>query len=91
MALEGLTTGIANVMRLAQSSLKQLGVEAFVSMGEPFDPERHEAIRRETRTDVADNTVVEEYHKGYHIEGRLLRPALVVVAQGGAPRDREGT
>ena len=82
-ALESLTTGIDSVIRLAQSSLKQLGVEAFISLGEAFDPERHEAIRRESRTDVPDNTIVEEYHKGYLLNGRLLRAALVVVAQGG--------
>jgi molecular chaperone GrpE len=52
------------------------------SLGEPFDPHVHEAMSRvETDGDPPDGTVVEVYQKGYLMEGRVLRPAMVGVAK----------
>lgn len=56
-------------------------------LGEKFNPEYHQAMATEARADAAPNTVVTVYQKGYLLNDRLLRPALVVVAaasQGGA-------
>lgn len=74
------TDGVEHVVTLFRETLKKLGVVGFSALGQPFDPAIHEAIRRVSDSSVAPNTVVEEYHRGFLVDGRLLRPALVVVA-----------
>ena len=49
-------------------------------MGEPFDPERHEAINMQPSADAEPGSVLSVVQKGYSLNGRLLRPAMVVVA-----------
>ncbi len=81
--VEGYRTGVENVLRLFVSALKKMNVEGYTALGEIFDPSVHEAIRRLEDPSKPANTVVEEYQKGYLIDGRLLRPAVVVVSTGG--------
>ena len=78
----GLVSGIENVAQLFRSELKSMGVEGYSAVGEPFDPNVHEAIRRDYHETVPAQHVIEEYHRGYRINGRLLRAALVVVSAG---------
>ncbi len=78
----GLVSGIENVAQLFRSELKSMGVEGYSAVGEPFDPNVHEAIRRDYHETVPAQHVIEEYHRGYRIHGRLLRAALVVVSAG---------
>ena len=63
--------------------LESQGVEVEDPVGQPFDPERHQALSHEPVAGFADGTVVEVFSKGYSYKGRLLRPALVKVAKGG--------
>ncbi|GIX30933.1 MAG: hypothetical protein KatS3mg124_1405 [Porticoccaceae bacterium] len=63
-------------------------IEPIDPRGAPFDPERHQAMTVVPRDDVPPNTVLDVYQKGYLLNGRLLRPALVAVAQ--APEGRGG-
>jgi molecular chaperone GrpE len=63
--------------------LEGQGVEVQDPMGQPFDPERHQALSHEPVAGFADGTIVEVFRKGYSYKGRLLRPALVKVAKGG--------
>lgn len=49
--------------------------------GEPFDPQLHEAMATAPNPDVEPNTVVEVFQKGYTLNGRLVRPAMVVVSK----------
>jgi molecular chaperone GrpE len=49
-------------------------------MGEPFNPELHQAMTTQPRDDVPPNTVVAVVQKGYLLNGRLVRPALVMVS-----------
>jgi molecular chaperone GrpE len=56
-------------------------------VGQPFDPERHEAVARVQRPDLPDMTVAAETARGYLLHGRVLRPAMVTVAV--APEERE--
>ena len=56
-------------------------VEAVVPVGEPFDPERHQAMAMVENPDVEPNTVIEVFQKGYTLHGRLVRPAMVVVSR----------
>ncbi|MDI6102885.1 nucleotide exchange factor GrpE [Actinoplanes sp. NEAU-A12] len=58
----------------------KLGLVAFGEKGDPFDPNRHEAVAHQTSADVAEPTCVEVMRRGYTLGERLLRPALVAVA-----------
>lgn len=72
--------GVRMVTRQLTEVLKGHGVTGFSSVGELFDPERHEAVTQRESGDQAAGTVLEELQKGYMLHDRLLRPARVVVA-----------
>jgi len=59
-------------------------------VGEPFDPERHQALVHEPVPGLAEGTVAEVFRKGYTFGRRLLRPALVKVAKGGETESKDG-
>ena len=62
--------------------LKKRGLEAItVTIGEPFNPEKHEALG-EVEADLPSGSIAEEIQKGYVLQGRVLRPARVRVAKG---------
>jgi molecular chaperone GrpE len=58
----------------------KLGLVAFGEKGDPFDPNRHEAVAHQTSADVTEPTCVEVMRRGYTLGERLLRPAMVAVA-----------
>jgi molecular chaperone GrpE len=64
---------------------KQLGVSPMRVEGEPFDPSLHEAVLREESHDHPEDVVIEELQRGYHLNGRVLRHALVKVSMGPGP------
>jgi molecular chaperone GrpE len=67
------------------STLARQGVERVGAVGDAFDPERHEAVDVRPTADAPDRTIVEVIRPGYVRGDRVLRPALVAVAQ--RPRD----
>jgi molecular chaperone GrpE len=76
------------VLEGAQATLKQLqrafdkaGIKIIDPVGEPFDPAWHEAMVAQESRDAPPNTVLAVIQKGYSLNGRLLRPARVVVAK----------
>ncbi len=75
--------GIANIDRKLRSLLESEGVTAVeANPGTPFDPREHEAIASVPGTGLPDGSIVEEVRRGYRLRDRLIRPALVAVAQG---------
>ena len=76
-----LIEGVEMVLRGVFDVLAKYGVVQVSALGEPFDPGKHEAMAQVESNAHAPNTVVEEYHKGYLLRDRLLRPALVSVAK----------
>jgi molecular chaperone GrpE len=74
--------GVELIHRELLSLLDNHGVTAHDPKGEPFDPERHQALSHEAVPGVSEGTVVETFRKGYYFKDRLLRPALVKVAKG---------
>ena len=62
--------------------LKQQGVARMEVVGQLFDPTLHEAVLREESTDHAEDVVTEELQRGYHLNGKVLRHALVKVSMG---------
>ncbi|CAD7696798.1 unnamed protein product [Ostreobium quekettii] len=69
---------------------KALGVEAVDAVGQPFDPNVHEAVMREPNDDVPDQTVLEEFRRGFALGDRLIRPAMVKVSASEAPAPNAG-
>ena len=66
--------------------LKQLGVAPMRVVDQPFDPALHEAVMREPSDEKAEDIVTEELQRGYHLNGRVLRHALVKVSMGPGPK-----
>ncbi len=92
-ALEaGISAGAANpgpaLLEGAEATLRQLhrafekaGIKIIDPAGQPFDPEWHEAMVAQESRDAAPNTVLTVIQKGYSLNGRLLRPARVIVSK----------
>ncbi|MFI7433528.1 nucleotide exchange factor GrpE [Micromonospora haikouensis] len=62
------------------TALGKFGLSAFGEQGDPFDPTRHEAVAHQTSADVTEPTCVQVMRRGYQLGERLLRPAMVAVA-----------
>ena len=82
--------GVEMVLRNMLDFLKTHGVIQLASVGQPFDPQRHEAVNQIESSDHPPNTVVNEFHRGYQIGDRLLRPARVAVAKGARESPGDG-
>ena len=78
---EDVIKGFAMVRDELQAALAKLGIQTFSPHGEPFDPNEHEAMAAHASEDAESGTVVEVYQRGYRLNGQVLRPARVVVAQ----------
>ncbi len=73
-------TGIDLVMRQFREALGKLGLEEIKALDEPFDPNFHNAVMREDADGVEPDTVTAVFQKGYKMGERVLRPAMVKVA-----------
>jgi molecular chaperone GrpE len=78
--VDGLHLTLKELLRI----FERFNVKPIEAVGQPFNPEFHEAIMREASSAYPENTVVREMQRGYMINGRLLRPALVAVASPAA-------
>lgn len=76
-----------NLYKQLVDVFKQLGVSPMRVEGEPFDPNLHEAVLREPSDEHSEDVVIEELQRGYHLDGRVLRHALVKVSMGPGPGD----
>jgi molecular chaperone GrpE len=81
--LEGIELVLKNLLEV----LGRHGVSQVSSVGEPFDPAKHEAVAQVESREHDPNQVVDEYRKGYYLLDRLLRPAQVAVAK--VPESKE--
>ena len=73
-------TGVDMTIRQFHEALTAMGLEEIPAEQQPFDPEVHHAVMREDADGVEPDTVTEVYQKGYRVAGRVLRPAMVKVA-----------
>jgi molecular chaperone GrpE len=78
---EDVVKGFAMVAGELQAALARVGIQAFSPHGEAFDPNEHEAMAQQPSEDAESGTVVDVYQSGYRINGAVLRPARVVVAE----------
>lgn len=72
--------GIQLIYQRFFDALKKMGLEPVEAAGKRFDPNHHEAVQREHTDEAEDQTVLEEFQRGYNFKGKLLRPAWVKVA-----------
>jgi molecular chaperone GrpE len=79
-AAGAMTAGVELIQREFLRVLEKYGVTPFTSIGERFDPERHEAIARVPSDAHEEMSVVSETTRGYLVHGRVLRPSAVAVA-----------
>ncbi|NOR36376.1 MAG: nucleotide exchange factor GrpE [Woeseiaceae bacterium] len=77
---ESLLAGSEATLKLLAGSLERFGISEIDPEGEPFDPERHEAMTMQPSAEVEPGSVLTVIQKGYVLNGRLLRPARVIVA-----------
>ncbi|RKG98160.1 nucleotide exchange factor GrpE [Corallococcus sp. CA047B] len=73
--------GVAMTRKSFEDALSRHGVKGFSAKGQPFDPRLHEAIQQVETAEVAAGHVVYEVARGFHLNERLVRPAMVVVAR----------
>jgi len=73
--------GVELIDRQFHDALSKLGVEPIEAKGQPFDPNLHQAVQMVQSDDIPENHVANELQRGYRIKERLLRPAMVTVAQ----------
>lgn len=79
-----LKEGMELTLKQLIATLEKFNVIQIAPEGEKFNPELHQAMAMEPTSDAEPNTVIRVYQKGYLISDRLLRPAMVVVAQSAA-------
>ncbi|MBD3641988.1 MAG: nucleotide exchange factor GrpE [Marinobacter sp.] len=73
--------GVEMTLDLFLKSLAKFNVEQLNPVGEPFDPQQHEAMSMVPAPDAEPNSVVNVVQKGYLLNGRVVRPAMVIVAK----------
>lgn len=76
-----LREGMELTLKQLLAVLERFEIKVIDPVGQRFDPERHQAMAMEPSADVESNTVVKVFQKGYLLNDRLLRPAMVVVSQ----------
>jgi molecular chaperone GrpE len=81
---KSLAAGQEATLKLLVKAFEKLNIRAINPTGEPFDPERHEAVMAQDSPTAEPNSVLQVVQPGFEIGGRLLRPARVIVARAPA-------
>ena len=80
-AFKGVVEGVELTLKSFLDTVAKYGVNQLDPQGQPFNPEQHQAMSIQPSADVAPNTVTFVMQKGYELNGRLLRPAMVGVSK----------
>ncbi|MBN4053351.1 nucleotide exchange factor GrpE [Haliea sp. AH-315-K21] len=80
-SVKGLCEGIELTSKEFLAVLSKFAIEQIDPQGEPFDPQDHQAISMVENLDVEPNTVITVVQKGYSLNGRVIRPAMVMVSK----------
>ncbi len=80
-ACQSLLTGVTMTRKLLLDALKNHGLLVAGEVGEPFDPDLHEAVSQEERDDMEPGCISTVHQRGYRLKDRLLRPAKVAVSR----------
>ena len=79
--LDSVRTGVRMIFTQVKHFLNEHGAEEIDAVGQPFDPNLHEAVSQQPTEEVPEGQVVQQMRKGYKLRDRLIRPAMVVVAK----------
>lgn len=79
--VKALVEGVEMTAKNFSEVLEKFGCKPFASVGQPFDPNFHEAMLHQESDQYPENTVMQEFQQGYLLHDRLLRPAMVIVAK----------
>jgi len=79
--VESMKEGVDMILKQFHSFLEKEKVELIESLGKKFDPAIHEVLCQVESEEHEENTITEEFSKGYQLNGRILRPAKVVIAK----------
>ena len=82
--LNSLKEGVELTLKGLKDTLEKAGLKEVKAVGEPFDPNCHEAISEQEDGSVDPKTVIQELQKGYFLNQRLMRPAMVIVSKNAA-------
>jgi molecular chaperone GrpE len=85
--LANLKEGTALTLKMLTSAMEKFGIEALNHMGDSFDPALHQAMTLQESADFKPNTVMAVMQKGYLLNDRLIRPAMVVVSKAASADD----
>ena len=77
---QSMLRGFELIYKQLQDTLTRFGLKPIDAKGKEFDPHFHQAVSTQVTDEVEENTVIDEMRKGYLLNGRLLRPAMVTVA-----------
>ncbi len=80
-SIKAVREGMELTLKLLQDTLRRYQVEAVDPHGAPFNPEHHQAMAMQESAEAEPNSVLKVFQKGYLLNGRLLRPAMVVVSK----------
>ncbi|MCF7745162.1 nucleotide exchange factor GrpE [Aeromonas veronii] len=80
-ALKPMIEGVELTLKSMQSGVAKFGLVALDPTNQPFDPNAHQAMSMVPSADVAPNTVIAVMQKGYELNGRVIRPAMVMIAK----------
>jgi len=83
--------GVDLTLKSMTDCFSKFNIETVDPMGEPFDPQLHQAMSMQENPEVEPNTVIAVMQKGYTLHGRVLRPAMVLVSKGSSEEINEKT
>ncbi|MED5413078.1 MAG: nucleotide exchange factor GrpE [Pseudomonadota bacterium] len=78
--------GVDLTLKSFTDCFSKFDIESVDPLGEPFDPQLHQAMSMQEAPDAEPNTVISVMQKGYTLHGRVIRPAMVMVAKGPTPK-----
>jgi molecular chaperone GrpE len=81
VTVESLHEGMKLTMNMFNATFEKIGVKEINPLNEPFDPELHQAMTMQEVDNVEPNTVIAVMQKGYLLNDRLVRPAMVMVSK----------
>ncbi|HUQ71676.1 MAG TPA: nucleotide exchange factor GrpE [Planctomycetaceae bacterium] len=79
-SVDELVTGVEMVVKQLEAAFIAAGVQPIIAEGQPFDPNRHEAISQMPSADVPPMTVLNDVERGYVLNDRVIRPTKVIVS-----------
>ena len=83
-SVKALLQGVELTLKSFVDCFRKFGIEQIDPLGEPFDPQLHQAMAMQENPNVEPNTITAVMQKGYSLHGRVLRPAMVMVSKAGS-------